>query len=150
MIKFLINHKRTLFCVLLFVAILLLMYKCGRDSVVVVEKSTKELRVDTIYKIIKEDAKEVVKWKTKVEYLKDNTPTYPKECEPIVKYIDSIINIQDTIILKQDSIIYKYDTIYQVQKEIIEDVRCKKKLGFWTGFGAGFVAGGVGGIFISK
>lgn len=127
------------------VLILLFTYKCGRDSV----PTKKEVVVKELIKEVKGDKIEVVKWKEKLAKVKDNTPSYPKVCEPIVKWKDSIISIQDTIILKQDSIIYKYDTITKIQQEIIKEP-CKKKLGFGAGFVAGMVVGGVGGVFIAK
>lgn len=131
------------------ILILLFTYRCGKVSVKPEERVIKEYIVKEKIKEIEGEKVEIIKWKEKLKIVKENTPSYPSICEPIVKYKDSIINIQDTIILKQDSIIYKYDTIVDIQKEIIE-LPCKKKLGFGAGFVTGVVVGGVGGVLIGK
>lgn len=126
--------------VLIVLLVALSFYKCGqktaKDRIIYKEKKVIEKRIDTIVKEIKGKGKEVIKYKDRVKYLKENTPYYPRECETIVKWKDSIINNQDTIILYKDSIIYLDRKVIEYKDKIIE-VQPKKGLGFKAGFVVG-------------
>ena len=126
--------------VLIVVLVALSFYHCGRqdvkDKIVYKEKKVIEKRIDTIVKEIKGKEKEVIKYVDRVKYLKDNTPTYPKECDSIVKWKDSIINNQDTIIQYKDVIIEKKDTIIMYKDRIIDLPKNRKRLGL--GIQAGY------------
>ena len=126
--------------VLIVVLVALSFYHCGRqdvkEKIVYKEKKVIEKRIDTIVKEIKGKEKEVIKYVDRVKYLKDNTPTYPKECDSIVKWKDSIINNQDTIIQYKDVIIEKKDTIIMYKDRIIDLPKNRKRLGL--GIQAGY------------
>ena len=126
--------------VLIVVLVALSFYHCGRqdvkDKIVYKEKKVIEKRIDTIVKEIKGKEKEVIKYVDRVKYLKENTPTYPKECDSIVKWKDSIINNQDTIIQYKDVIIDKKDTIIMYKDRIIDLPKTRKRLGL--GIQAGY------------
>lgn len=126
--------------VIIVVLVALSFYHCGRqdvkEKIVYKEKKVIEKKVDTIFKEIKGKEKEVIKYVDRVKYLKDNTPTYPKECDSIVKWKDSIINNQDTIIQYKDVIIEKKDTIIMYKDRIIKLPKTRKRLGL--GIQAGY------------
>ena len=126
--------------ILIVVLVALSFYHCGRqdvkDKIVYKEKKVIEKKVDTIVKEIKGKEKEVIKYVDRVKYLKDNTPTYPKVCDSIVKWKDSIINNQDTIIQYKDVIIEKKDTIIMYKDRIIDLPKNRKRLGL--GIQAGY------------
>lgn len=119
--------------VLIVVLVALSFYHCGRqdvkDKIVYKEKKVIEKKVDTIVKEIKGKEKEVIKYVDRVKYLKENTPTYPKECDSIVKWKDSIINNQDTIIQYKDSIIYLDRKVIEYKDRIIDLPKNRKRLG---------------------
>ena len=125
---------------LIIVLVALSFYHCGRqdvkEKIVYKEKKVIEKKVDTIVKEIKGKEKEVIKYVDRVKYLKENTPTYPKECDSIVKWKDSIINNQDTIIQYKDVIIEKKDTIIMYKDRIIDLPKNRKRLGL--GIQAGY------------
>lgn len=127
--------------VLIVVLVALSFYHCGRqdvkDKIVYKEKKVIEKRIDTIVKEIKGKEKEVIKYVNIVKYLKENTPTYPKECDSIVKLKDSIINNQDTIIQYKDVIIEKKDTIIMYKDRIIDLPKNRKRLGLGVQAGYG-------------
>lgn len=127
--------------VLIVVLVALSFYHCGRqdvkENIVYKEKKVIEKKVDTIVKEIKGKEKEVIKYVDRVKYLKDNTPTYPKECDSIVKWKDSIINDQDTIIQYKDVIIEKKDTIIMYKDRIIDLPKNRKRLGLGVQAGYG-------------
>ena len=126
--------------VLIVVLVALSFYHCGRqdvkDKIVYKEKKVIEKKVDTIVKEIKGKEKEVIKYVDRVKYLKDNTPTYPKECDSIVKWKDFIINNQDTIIRYKDSIIYLDRKVIEYKDRIIDLPKNRKSLGL--GIQAGY------------
>ena len=127
--------------VLIVVLVALSFYHCGRqdvkEKIVYKEKKVIEKKVDTIVKEIKGKEKEVIKYVDRVKYLKENTPTYPKECDSIVKWKDSIINNQDTIIQYKDVIIEKKDTIIMYKDRIIDLPKNRKRLGLGVQAGYG-------------
>ena len=127
--------------ILIVVLVSLSFYHCGRkdvkEKIVYKEKKVIEKKVDTIVKEIKGKEKEVIKYVDRVKYLKDNTPTYPKECDSIVKWKDSIINDQDTIIRYKDVIIEKKDTIIMYKDRIIDLPKNRKRLGLGVQAGYG-------------
>ena len=126
--------------VLIVVLVALSFYHCGRqdvkEKIVYKDKKVIEKKIDTIVKEIKGKEKEVIKYVDRVKYLKENTPTYPKECDSIVKWKDSIINNQDTIIQYKDVIIEKKDTIIMYKDRIIDLPKNRKRLGL--GIQAGY------------
>ena len=126
--------------ILIVVLVALSFYHCGRqdvkEKIVYKEKKVIKDSIRTIVKEIKSKEKEVIKYVDRVKYLKENTPTYPKECDSIVKWKDSIINNQDTIIKYKDSIIYLDRKVIEYKDKIIEK-QPKKGLGFKVGFVAG-------------
>ena len=126
--------------ILIVVLVALSFYHCGRqdikEKIVYKEKKVIEKKIDTIVKEIKGKEKEVIKYVDRVKYLKENTPTYPKECDSIVKWKDSIINNQDTIIQYKDVIIEKKDTIIMYKDRIIDLPKTRKRLGL--GIQAGY------------
>ena len=117
--------------VLIVVLVALSFYHCGRkdvketikkeqvivykDSIRTIEKNSKEIeeRVKTQQELI-------TKLKKEVKTLKAKTIITPKECEPIVRYKDSIISKLDTIIIKQDSVIKGKDSIIYLDRKVIE------------------------------
>ena len=127
--------------VLIVVLVALSFYHCGRqdvkEKIVYKEKKVIEKKVDTIVKEIKDKEKEVIKYVDRVKYLKENTPTYPKECDSIVKWKDSIINNQDTIIQYKDSIIYLDRKVIEYKDRLLDLPKTKKRLGLGiqTGYG---------------
>ena len=127
--------------VLIVVLVALSFYHCGRqdvkEKIVYKEKKVIEKKVDTIVKEIKGKEKEVIKYVDRVKYLKENTPTYPKECDSIVKWKDSIINNQDTIIKYKDSIIYLDRKVIEYKDKIIEPPNTRKRLGLGVQAGYG-------------
>ena len=127
--------------VLIVVLVALSFYHCGKqdvkEKIVYKEKKVIEKKVDTIVKEIKGKEKEVIKYVDRVKYLKENTPTYPKECDSIVKWKDSIINNQDTIIKYKDSIIIKKDTIIQFKDRLLELPKTRKRFGLGINSGYG-------------
>ena len=127
--------------VLIVVLVALSFYHCGRqdvkEKIVYKEKKVIEKKVDTIVKEIKGKEKEVIKYVDRVKYLKENTPTYPKECDSIVKWKDSIINNQDTIIKYKDSIIYLDRKVIEYKDKIIELPKTRKRLGLGVQAGYG-------------
>ena len=127
--------------ILIVVLVALSFYHCGRqdvkDKIVYKEKKVIEKKIDTIVKEIKGKEKEVIKYVDRVKYLKENTPTYPKECDSIVKWKDSIINNQDTIIKYKDSIIIKKDTIIQFKDRLLELPKTRKRFGLGINSGYG-------------
>ena len=127
--------------VLIVVLVALSFYHCGRqdvkEKIVYKEKKVIEKKVDTIVKEIKGKEKEVIKYVDRVKYLKENTPTYPKECDSIVKWKDSIINNQDTIIQYKDSIIYLDRKVIEYKDKIIELPKTRKRLGLGVQAGYG-------------
>lgn len=116
--------KKIIWIVLSFIAICLICYRCGynnREVVTEYKTITKiEKVIDSAKTEIKTKEKESDKISKKVDDLKQKQPSYPKACDTIVRYKDSIINYQDTIILKKDSIIYIYKEIDLKKDEIIE------------------------------
>ena len=129
------------YLVLIVVLVALSFYHCGRqdvkEKIVYKEKKVIEKKVDTIVKEIKGKEKEVIKYVDKVKYFKENTPTYPKECDSIVKWKDSIINNQDTIIKYKDSIIYLDRKVIEYKDKIIELPKTRKRLGLGVQAGYG-------------
>lgn len=127
--------------VLIVVLVALSFYHCGRqdvkEKIVYKEKKVIEKKVDTIVKEIKGKEKEVIKYVDRVKYLKENTPTYPKECDSIVKWKDSIINNQDTITKYKDSIIYLDRKVIEYKDKIIEPPNTRKRLGLGVQAGYG-------------
>ena len=140
--------------VLIVVLVALSFYHCGRKDVketikkeqVVVYKDS----IRTFYKNTKEIEERVktqqeltTKLKEEVTTLKGKPINTPKECEPIVKYKDSIISKLDTIIIRQDSVIKGKDSIIYLDRKVIEykdkiiEKQPKKGLGFKVGFVAG-------------
>ena len=115
-------------------------YHCGRQDVKekIVEKERVVYKdsVKTIIKEIKGKEKEIVKYVDRVKYLKENTPTYPKECDSIVKWKDSIINNQDTIIQYKDSIIYLDRKVIEYKDRLLDLPKTRKRLGL--GIQAGY------------
>ena len=117
--------------VLIVVLVSISFYHCGRqdvkekvkkeqvvvykDSIRTIEKNSKEIeeRVKTQQELI-------TKLKSEVKTLKAKTIITPKECEPIVRYKDSIISKLDTIIIKQDSVIKGKDSIIYLDRKVIE------------------------------
>ena len=126
--------------ILIVVLVALSFYHCGRQDVKekIVEKERVVYKdsIKTITKEIKGKEKEVIKYVDRVKYLKDNTPTYPKECDSIVKWKDSIINNQDTIIQYKDVIIEKKDTIIMYKDKLLDLPKTRKRLGL--GIQAGY------------
>ena len=116
-------------------------YKCGRNDVkeriVYKDKVKIEKDIKVVEELIKGKEKEVIKYVDRVKYLKDNTPTYPKECDTIVRYKDSIINYQDTIIQYKDSIIIEKDTIIQFKDKLLELPKTRKRFGLGINSGYG-------------
>ena len=117
--------------VLIVVLVALSFYHCGRqdvketikkeqvivykDSIRTIEKNSKEIeeRVKTQQELI-------TKLKNEVKTLKEKPIITPKECEPIVRYKDSIISKLDTIIIKQDSVIKGKDSIIYLDRKVID------------------------------
>ena len=127
--------------VLIVVLVALSFYHCGRQDVKekIVEKERVVYKdsIKTITKEIQGKEKEVIKYVDRVKYLKENTPTYPKECDSIVKWKDSIINNQDTIIQYKDSIIYLDRKVIEYKDKIIELPETRKRLGLGVQAGYG-------------
>ena len=127
--------------VLIVVLVALSFYHCGRQDVKekIVEKERVVYKdsIKTITKEIQGKEKEVIKYVDKVKYLKENTPTYPKECDSIVKWKDSIINNQDTIIQYKDVIIEKKDTIIMYKDRLLDLPKTRKRLGLGVQAGYG-------------
>ena len=127
--------------VLIVVLVALSFYHCGKqdvkEKIVYKDKKVIEKKINTIVKEIKGKEKEVIKYVDRVKYLKENTPTYPKECDSIVKWKDSIINNQDTIIKYKDSIIIKKDTIIQFKDRLLELPKTRKRFGLGINSGYG-------------
>ena len=127
--------------VLIVVLVALSFYHCGRQDVKekIVEKERVVYKdsIKTITKEIQGKEKEVIKYVDKVKYLKENTLTYPKECDSIVKWKDSIINNQDTIIQYKDVIIEKKDTIIMYKDRLLDLPKTIKRLGLGVQAGYG-------------
>ena len=127
--------------VLIVVLVALSFYHCGRqdvkEKIVEKERVVYKESIKTITKEIQGKEKEVIKYVDRVKYLKENTPTYPKECDSIVKWKDSIINNQDTIIQYKDSIIYLDRKVIEYKDKIIELPETRKRLGLGVQAGYG-------------
>ena len=138
------QHRKVVFWILFVIAVLLLVYKCGRDTAkkeiqykekIVYKDSIKVVQGET--KVIE---KEVIKYKDKVKDLKEKAKEikYDTICNEIVAYKDSIINTQDTIIIKKDSIIYLDRKVIEFQDKIINIAPKPKRwgIGLQGGYGA--------------
>ncbi len=127
--------------ILIVVLVALSFYHCGRkdvkEKIVEKERVVYKDSIKTITKEIQGKEKEVIKYVDKVKYLKENTPTYPKECDSIVKWKDSIINNQDTIIQYKDVIIEKKDTIIMYKDRLLDLPKTRKRLGLGVQAGYG-------------
>ena len=134
------SYFKKYYWLLIVVIVAFSFYKCGRNDVkeriVYKDKIKIDKDIKVVEKLIKGQEKEVIKYVDRVKYLKDNTPTYPKECDTIVMYKDSIINNQDTIIKYKDSIIYLDRKVIEYKDKIIELPKTRKRLGL--GIQAGY------------
>ena len=135
------SYFKKYYWLLIVVIVAFSFYKCGRNDVkemiVYKDKVKIEKDIKVVEKLIKGQEKEVIKYVDRVKYLKDNTPTYPKECDTIVMYKDSIINYQDTIIQYKDSVIIKKDTIIQFKDRLLELPKTRKRFGLGINSGYG-------------
>lgn len=135
------SYFKKYYWLLIVVIVAFSFYKCGRNDVkeriVYKDKIKIDKDIKVVEKLIKGQEKEVVKYVDKVKYLKYNTPTYPKECDTIVMYKDSIINYQDTIIQYKDSVIIKKDTIIQFKDRLLELPKTRKRFGLGINSGYG-------------
>jgi len=139
------NHRNIVFLIVGFIAVLLFTYYFGRlDEKVVYKKEFVKItqkQIDSIKSTVKPIEKEVIKYKDRVQDLKDKVKDipYPEECEEIVQYKDSIIHTQDTIIVKQDSVIYLWKEIEDKQQDIINVLpKIKKQKRFGIGVQGGY------------
>lgn len=125
------KHRKIVFYILFTIAVLLLVYKCGRDTAdreiqykekIVYKDSIKEVEKVSkeIEQRLKIQSETIEKLKKEIKKAKGKTIEVPTICEPIVKFKDSIINKQDTLIIYQDSLIKGKDSIIYLDRKVIE------------------------------